>query len=91
MMELKEEKQTNGMIKCKPRQLTANGGNHKSSFELIRAIRELKQTAPGLSGVPAVMWKAMSEDATLKSVMLDIMRGNAGAQKRYLGNGSDIT
>lgn len=44
------------------------------AFELVRAIRELKTTAPGLSGVPAVMWKAFLEDETLKGVMLDIMR-----------------
>jgi hypothetical protein len=36
------------------------------AHELVRAIRELKMTAPGSSGVPAVTWKAFLEDDTLK-------------------------
>jgi hypothetical protein len=44
------------------------------AHELVRAIRELKMTAPGLSGVTAVMWKTFSEDDRSKGVMLDIMR-----------------
>ena len=44
------------------------------AHELIRAVRELKNTAPGLTGVPAVMWKAMVADERLQDVMLKIMR-----------------
>ena len=42
--------------------------------ELLRAVKELKTTAPGLTGVPAIMWKAMVKDARLQEVMLEIMR-----------------
>jgi hypothetical protein len=43
--------------------------------ELLRAVKELKNTAPGLTGAPAIMWKAMVKDARLQEVMLEIMRG----------------
>jgi len=42
-------------------------------FELLRAVRELKTTAPGLTGVPAIMWKAIVKDEQLQEVMLNIM------------------
>ena len=41
--------------------------------ELIRAVRDLKNTAPGMSGVPAVMWKAIIRDDRLQTVLLEIM------------------
>ena len=42
--------------------------------ELLRAVRELKNTAPGLTGIPATMWKAIVLDERLQEVMLKIMR-----------------
>ena len=43
-------------------------------YEMLKAIKELKHTAPGLSGVPAALWKAISTDQKLRSVMLNIMK-----------------
>jgi hypothetical protein len=43
--------------------------------ELLRAVRELKNAAPGLTGAPATMWKAMITDKRLQEIMLTMMRG----------------
>jgi hypothetical protein len=42
--------------------------------EMMRAINDLRNTAPGLSGIPAPVWKAIADDATLNAVVLKIMR-----------------
>jgi hypothetical protein len=42
--------------------------------EMLVAIAELKHTAPGLSGVPASLWKAMATNEKMRDVMLDIMQ-----------------
>jgi hypothetical protein len=41
--------------------------------ELLRAARELKTTAPGLTGVPTTMWKAIVKDEQLQEVVLSMM------------------
>ena len=42
-------------------------------FELDRAVRELKNTAPGLSGITAMMWKALITNSALREIMLETM------------------
>jgi hypothetical protein len=43
-------------------------------WELTKAVNDLKRTAPGLSGIPAVVWKAMIKNDKLKEIMLEIMK-----------------
>ena len=42
-------------------------------FELDRAVRELKNTAPGLSGITAMVWKALIKNSALREIMLETM------------------
>jgi hypothetical protein len=50
-------------------------------FELRRAVRELKNTSPGLSGITAVVWKAMITNGVMEGAMLETMQGCWTAEK----------
>ena len=43
-------------------------------WELETAIRDTKNTAPGMSGIPASVWKALSKDVTMKKAMLAVLQ-----------------
>ena len=45
-----------------------------SEAELLRAAREIKNTAPGLSGVPAMVWQSITDDSRLRMIMLQVMK-----------------
>ena len=43
--------------------------------EMCQALNEIKNTAPGMSGIKISVWQAISKDLKMKQVMLDIMIG----------------
>jgi hypothetical protein len=43
-------------------------------WELETAIRDTKNTAPGMSGIPASAWKALSKDVAMKRAMLAVLQ-----------------
>jgi hypothetical protein len=42
--------------------------------EMMEAVREVKHTAPGLSGVPMVVWQAIADDLNMRKVILRILQ-----------------
>jgi hypothetical protein len=42
--------------------------------EMTRAISELKNTAPGMTGIPSKVWKALAKDENVKSAMLAVLQ-----------------
>jgi hypothetical protein len=50
-------------------------------FELRRAVREFKNASPGLSGIAAVVWKAMMTNGVMEGAMLETMQGCWTAEK----------
>ena len=57
-----------------PQETTDREWRAPTATELKRALREIKNTAPGLSGIPISVWQAMAEEEELNKVMLDIMK-----------------
>ena len=53
-------------------EVTINWGEPKR-WELIKAINNLKHTAPGISGIPAIIWQCLSKDQKLQDSMLKII------------------
>ena len=56
-----------------PEIATDRGWGAPKLHELLRAVRDLKNAAPGMSGVPAIMWRAILRDKRLQTVVLNIM------------------
>ena len=44
-----------------------------TEFELMFAVKHLKKTDPGTSGVPAVVWKALIGDKQFRLMVLKFM------------------
>ena len=42
--------------------------------EMMTAVKSLKKVSPGLSGIPAEVWKAIARNTKLRAVMLCVMR-----------------
>ena len=57
-----------------PQEATDREWRAPTEAEMSRALREIKHTAPGLSGIPIAVWQAMAEETSLKMTMLSIMK-----------------
>ena len=57
-----------------PRTPTDREWREPQMWEMTRAITELKNTAPGMSGVPSKVWKTLASNVEMKNAMLAVLR-----------------
>jgi hypothetical protein len=57
-----------------PQRTTDRDWGPPTLHEMLKAIKDLKPSAPGLSGVPASVWQGLAHDPVLCSSMLRVMR-----------------
>ena len=60
--------------KSMPRTPTDREWREPQMWEMIKAIKELKNTAPGMTGVPSKVWKTLASNVEMRNAMLVVLR-----------------
>jgi len=71
--------------KAMPRTPTDREWREPQMWEMSKAIKELKNTAPGMTGIPSKVWKTLASNEEMRNAMLVVLRNCWREEKVPLG------